>query len=72
MVLKIGMLIQNKKHPEWGTWRITKVPTPKENWYHKHGDSGENVLDPGELHFWEIVDSAEIKLKKTKKCKCKK
>lgn len=54
--LKLNTKIVCKNNPEWGVWRITKVPTVSEPWYHKSGDSGENVLDPGELHFWEIVD----------------
>ena len=54
--LKLNDKIVSKTSPEWGIWRITKVPTEKEDWYHKRGDSGENVLFEDELRFWKKVD----------------
>ena len=54
--LKLNTKIVSKANPEWGVWRITKVPTVEEDWYHKSGASGENVLFKDELHFWEVVN----------------
>ncbi len=53
--LKLNDKIICKAHPEWGIWRITKTPTKREDWYHKKGESGENVLFENELKFWERV-----------------
>ena len=54
--LKLNDKIVSKENPEWGTWRITKVPTSEEPWYEKWGASGCSILDKGELNFWEKVD----------------
>jgi hypothetical protein len=55
-IIKVGTKIVNKANPDWGVWRITKVPTPREDWYEKSGASGCNVLFEEELRFWDIVD----------------
>ncbi len=53
---QINTKIRNKQNPDWGVWRITKVPTPKEDWYEMWGDSGARVLDKWEAgEFWEVV-----------------
>ncbi len=54
--LKLRDLIVCKDHPDWGTWRVTKTPTSREDWYHIRGESGERVLDEQEYkRFWEAV-----------------
>lgn len=52
--LKLGTKLISKEHPEWGEWTITKTPTLSEDWYHKRGSSGENVLFASELKFWKV------------------
>lgn len=54
--IKIGTKIVNKANPDWGIFRITKIPTPDEDWYEKHGTSGGSVLDKSELRFWQMVE----------------
>jgi hypothetical protein len=50
-----GTLLVLKAHPDYGNWRITKTPTPREDWYHIRGESGEIVLFECELKFYDIV-----------------
>ena len=52
---KKDTIIINKAHPDWNTWRITKTPTTKEEWFDIRGDAGERVLFLDEIQFWNIV-----------------
>lgn len=54
--IKVGTKIVNKANPDWGIFRITKIPSPDEDWYEKHGVSGGSVFDKSELRFWDVVD----------------
>ncbi len=55
-MLEKNALIESTEHPEWGTWRITKTPTKREDWYHIHGKSGERILHTDELErFWRTL-----------------
>ena len=53
---KLNDKIVSKANPEWGIWRITKVPTTEEDWYEKWGESGCTILDKSELKFWDKVE----------------
>lgn len=60
MTLKLNTLIKSTEHPEWGTWRVTKIPTPQEDWYHIRGASGSRVLFPEEYkRFWRMEAEEE-------------
>jgi len=54
--LKLNDKIISKENPEWGVWRITKVPTEEADWYEKSGGPGSTVLFKDELRFWEKVN----------------
>lgn len=50
-----GLSLQNKAHPEWGTWQLRRGM----RYWTIRGRSGERVLDEGEFDFWEIVSIPE-------------
>ena len=52
-------IIVNITHPEWGTWRVIKSPTPSEEWYHIRGESGNVVMHKCETHFWRLVEAEQ-------------
>jgi hypothetical protein len=55
--MEINTIIVSIAHPDWGKWRITKIPTKREDWYHIRGASGEHMEDEYELRrFWKVVE----------------
>ena len=52
--IAIGTKITERNHPEWGSWTVTKTPTPSEDWYHIRGRSGEKVMFAGDLRFYDV------------------
>lgn len=56
-MIAMNTMIVSIAHPDWGTWRVTKIPTKREDWYHIRSVSGENMLDKYELRrFWKVVE----------------
>lgn len=54
-MIPMNTMISSIDHPDWGTWRVTKTPTKREDWYHIRGSSGEQVLFTDELRrFWRV------------------
>jgi len=58
--LKRGTVIQNKLHPDWGTWivegysKIIEDGHPN-SFYEINGESGRRILNLHELRDWKVV-----------------
>lgn len=50
--VKDNLLITNKQHPEWGSWRV--LGKYDKGIWEIRGKSGDRVLMEDEFHFWEI------------------
>lgn len=60
--MECGTLIQNTKHPEWGTF-VVKSTTHLDGsyWYNIRNRAGERVLFPEEMEKeWIITHTAKV------------
>jgi len=57
--LKKGTLLVNKKHINWGIFRVTKEN--QDGYYEIDGDRGGRVLYENELDEWEVTTSDRAK-----------